>query len=106
MEPSKVDEHPEPQYGRAEANATLSLQAQSGYRCNVYSLPKGATGTIEQVTARGAVRQRLLDMGVLPSYDVTKIRTAPGGSPVWVEVHGVQIALRKNEAESIFVQLK
>ena len=70
----------------------------------VYMLEQGKSAIIREVNATGAIRQRLLDMGMIPDMEVVKERTALGGDPVWVKVGSVQIALRKNEAESIIVE--
>jgi Fe2+ transport system protein FeoA len=70
----------------------------------VYMLEQGKSAIIREVNATGAIRQRLLDMGMIPDMEVIKERTALGGDPVWVKVGSVQIALRKNEAESIVVE--
>jgi len=71
---------------------------------NIYTLAVGETATIREVNATGAVRQRLLDMGMIPNIKVKKERTALGGDPVWVRVGSVQLALRKNEAEAIVIE--
>ncbi len=66
-------------------------------------LKPGAQGRVMQVNATGAIRQRLLDMGLLPGVVVRVERSAPGGDPVWIQVQGAQLALRKKEAESVLV---
>ncbi|MDX9721722.1 MAG: DtxR family transcriptional regulator [Myxococcota bacterium] len=70
---------------------------------NVFQLKPGHEGTIRQVRAQGAVRQRLLDMGMLPQVVVRMERAAPGGDPVWISLNGSQLALRRAEAETIIV---
>lgn len=67
-------------------------------------LQVGETGLIAQVKAKGAIRQRLLDMGMLPNTEITLERLAPTGDPVWVKMQGFQLSLRRNEAEAILVQ--
>ena len=71
---------------------------------NVYTLEIGQTAVIREVNATGAVRQRLLDMGMIPTIPITKERTALGGDPVWVKVGNVQLALRKDEAQAVVVE--
>lgn len=66
-------------------------------------LKPGFEGRVMQVNAAGAIRQRLLDMGLLPGVTVRVERVAPGGDPVWIQVQGTQLALRKKEAESVLV---
>lgn len=59
---------------------------------------------IHEVRARGALRKRLLDMGVIPGAEITVVRVAPLGDPVEYLVKGYHLSLRRNEAEQILVQ--
>ena len=72
---------------------------------DVYSLENGKTGIVKNVKAEDSIRQRLFDMGVLPNCEVKKERSAIGGNPVWIKVGNVEIALRRNEAESVLVSV-
>lgn len=69
----------------------------------VFDMKPGSKAQVIRVDAKGAVRQRLLDLGMLPGASIEFERSAPGGDPVWVKLLGSQIALRKREAESIRV---
>ncbi|MBW2524601.1 MAG: metal-dependent transcriptional regulator [Deltaproteobacteria bacterium] len=71
---------------------------------SVYDLRPGQSGTVTHVNARGSIRQRLLDMGVLPDAAVELVRVAPAGNPIWIRLDGTQIALRKAEAEAVLVK--
>ena len=73
-------------------------------RMSVYELAPGQSGLVMNVGSQGAIRQRLLDMGILPNARITMARVAPAGDPVWIELDGTQLALRKPEAESILVE--
>ena len=64
-------------------------------------LTPGERGTVARVSSGGPVRQRLLDMGLLPRSEVTVARLAPTGDPVWIRLRGTEIALRRHEAEAI-----
>lgn len=66
-------------------------------------LRPGETATIIQVKASGAIRQRLIDMGMLPNTIVEVERKAPGGNPIWIKLKGFQLSLRRIEAESVTV---
>jgi DtxR family Mn-dependent transcriptional regulator len=68
-------------------------------------IPPGESATIIQVQARGAVRQRLIDMGMLPNTLVQVERKAPGGNPIWIKLKGFQLSLRKEEADGVTVVL-
>lgn len=53
-----------------------------------------------------ATRKKLMVMGVLPNTPISVVRIAPLGDPLQVRVRGVDIALRKQLAESICVEVK
>ena len=69
-------------------------------------LQPGQHGVVTQVQGRGAIRQRLLDMGILPDISVEVERVAPSGDPVWVKVQGFQLSLRKKEAKTVMIEMK
>jgi DtxR family Mn-dependent transcriptional regulator len=69
----------------------------------VLGLGPGQSGEVAHVSASGNVRQRLLDMGLLPGVRVEVVRVGPSGSPVWIKIHGTEVALRKAEAESVHI---
>lgn len=70
----------------------------------IYSLKAGHRAIVRSVHADGAIRQRLFDMGIIPNIEVIKERSALGGDPIWIRVGSIQLALRKNEAESVDVE--
>ena len=72
---------------------------------DLYSMETGKRAFVRAVNASEIIRQRLFDMGVLPNCEVIKERCALGGDPVWIRLGSVQIALRKNEAESVVVEM-
>jgi ferrous iron transport protein A len=62
-------------------------------------------GRIVRVGGKGEIRRRLLDMGVVAGAVVEVERVAPLGDPVQIKVKGYDLALRKEEAENIQVEL-
>ena len=54
--------------------------------------------------AKGAVRQRLLDLGFVPESEVDIIRRAPLGDPIQCKVANYNVTLRKSEASLIEVE--
>ncbi len=68
-------------------------------------LPPGQKARVTQIHGRGAVRQRLLDMGLLPNEWVEVERLAPGHGPVWIKLNGYQLALRRQEARVVDVEI-
>lgn len=56
---------------------------------------------IESVGGEGALRQHLLDMGVIPGAHVKLIKFAPMGDPMELRIHGYELTLRLSDAEKI-----
>jgi Fe2+ transport system protein FeoA len=56
------------------------------------------------VDGSGAVRQRLLDMGILPGVTIEVERVAPAGDPLWIRLQGYQLSLRRAEAKAIAIE--
>ena len=61
----------------------------------------GHTGTITAVKGEGALRLRLLDMGLIPKTRVALIKAAPMGDPIEICVRGYELTLRKDDARNI-----
>ena len=53
--------------------------------------------------SEGAIRQRLLDLGLMPGVEIKLVRHAPMGDPVEIKVGMTSIAIRIAEAETIIV---
>ena len=64
-------------------------------------LTVGESATILSVGGSGALRQHLLDMGVIPGAEVTVLKFAPMGDPVEILIHGYSLTLRLNDADQI-----
>lgn len=66
-------------------------------------LPIGKTATIDSVGGTGALRQHLLDMGLVTGTAVTMVKRAPLGDPIEVCVRSYELTLRQSEAGEITV---
>jgi ferrous iron transport protein A len=64
----------------------------------------GRTARVVKVHGEGALRQRILDMGLTKNAEVTVQKMAPFGDPLEVTVRGFQLSLRKAEAACIEVE--
>ena len=53
---------------------------------------------------RGKQRRRLLDLGFVPGTKISTLMKSVGGDPIAYQLRGTTIALRKNQAESIFIK--
>lgn len=67
-------------------------------------LPVGEQAEIVKVAARGEIRKRLIEMGVVRGTRVEMKRVAPLGDPVEIKLLGYHLSLRQSEAEAIEVQ--
>ena len=67
-------------------------------------VPIGSTVKVVKIHGEGAVRRRIMDMGLTKGVDVTVRKVAPLGDPVEVNVRGYELSLRKADAEMIEVQ--
>ena len=65
----------------------------------------GTTAVITAVGGDGALRCRLLDMGIIPKTRVTLQKVAPMGDPIEIRVRGYELTLRVEEAETIEVEV-
>ena len=64
----------------------------------------GATAHVVKVHGEGAVRRRIMDMGITRGVEVKVIKTAPLGDPLEVTVRGYELSLRKADAAMIEVE--
>ena len=67
-------------------------------------LPVGEQAIITAVGGGGALRLRLLDMGVIPRTKVTVTRRAPMGDPIELSIRGYRLSLRLEDAKSVEVE--
>ena len=67
-------------------------------------LPVGETAEIAAVGGEGALRLRLLDMGLIPRTKVTVQKIAPMGDPMEIRVRGYELTLRVDDAKKIEVR--
>jgi len=68
-------------------------------------VPCGAKGRIIAHEAEGAIRQRLLDLGLIPPSQFELVRFAPLGDPIEVQVGTNNVVLRRSEALTVKVTL-
>ena len=67
-------------------------------------LKVGSSAIISAVGGNGALRCRLLDMGLVPHTRVTLQKVAPMGDPIEIQVRGYELTLRVEEARKIEVE--
>jgi ferrous iron transport protein A len=64
----------------------------------------GQTVTVEKLLGEGAVKRRIMDMGITKGTEIYVRKVAPLGDPVEVTVRGYELSIRKADAE--LIQLK
>ena len=67
-------------------------------------LPVGQSATITAVGGEGALRLRLLDMGLIPRTRVTLQKIAPLGDPIEIRVRGYELTLRIADAKNVEIR--
>lgn len=66
-------------------------------------LKKGVTATVKALACTGAVRRRLIDMGITPGAEIRMLKKAPFGDPIEFQIRGYALSLRKSEAALILL---
>ncbi len=64
----------------------------------------GQTVKVMKVHGEGAVKRRIMDMGITKNVEIYIRKVAPLGDPVEVTVRGYELSLRKADAEMVEVQ--
>lgn len=65
----------------------------------------GQCAVITAVGGEGALRNRLIDMGLIPRTSVTLCKVAPMGDPIEIRIRGYELTLRREDAAKIDVAL-
>ena len=63
----------------------------------------GETVSVVKLTGEGALKRRIMDMGITKGTEIYVRKVAPLGDPVEVNVRGYELSIRKSEAENIQV---
>lgn len=61
----------------------------------------GQTVTVKKLNGEGAVKRRIMDMGITKGTEIYIRKVAPLGDPVEVTVRGYELSLRKADAEMV-----
>lgn len=61
----------------------------------------GQTVTVVKLHGEGAIRRRIMDMGITKNVDIHIRKVAPLGDPIEINVRGYELSLRKADAEMI-----
>ncbi len=64
----------------------------------------GETAKVVKLHGEGAIKRRIMDMGITKGVDVYVRKVAPLGDPIEVTVRGFELSIRKDEADKIEVE--
>jgi len=90
----------------AKGIASSSDIEQKTQKKTLAQLKQGERALIKKIRARGPLRKRLIEMGLIPGAVVEVERIAPMGDPFEVKVRGYHLSLRKDEVEKVEVELR
>ena len=65
---------------------------------------KGESVKVVKLHGEGAVKRRIMDMGITKGVDILLRKVAPLGDPIEITVRGYELSLRKADADMIEVQ--
>ena len=71
---------------------------------NLREVPVGGTAKVVKIHGEGAVKRRIMDMGITKGVEIYVRKVAPLGDPIEITVRGYELSLRKADAESIEVK--
>lgn len=64
----------------------------------------GGTAKVVKLYGEGAIRRRIMDMGITKGVEVYVRKVAPLGDPIEINVRGYELSIRKEDAEMIEVE--
>lgn len=64
----------------------------------------GSTSTVVKVHGEGALRRRIMDMGITKGVEIYIRKVAPLGDPIEINLRGYELSLRKADAEMIEIK--
>ena len=70
---------------------------------NLKEVKVGQTVTVVKLHGEGAIKRRIMDMGITKGTEVYVRKVAPLGDPIEVTVRGYELSIRKADAEMIEV---
>ena len=67
-------------------------------------VPIGETAKVVKLHGEGAIKRRIMDMGITRGVEIYVRKVAPLGDPVEIKVRGYELSLRKADAELVEVE--
>ncbi len=67
-------------------------------------IPCGKTVSVKKLDGKGAVKRRIMDMGITKGSKLFIRKVAPLGDPIEITVRGYELSIRKDDAQLIIVE--
>lgn len=71
---------------------------------SINDLSVGESSVVLTINCEGAMKRRLIDMGITPGVKVTLHKIAPLGDPLELKLRGYMLSIRRSEAKNIFIE--
>ncbi len=72
---------------------------------NLREVRVGQTCTVKKIHGEGAVKRRIMDMGLTKGVEIYVRKVAPLGDPMELNVRGYELSIRKADAEMVEVEM-
>ena len=72
---------------------------------NLREVKVGQTCTVKKIHGEGAVKRRIMDMGLTKGIEVYVRKVAPLGDPMELTIRGYELSIRKADAEMVEVEM-
>lgn len=67
-------------------------------------LQPGESGIIAAINGQGAIKRRLVDMGLTPGIRIFVRKVAPLGDPIEINLRGYEMSMRRDDAKNIILE--
>ncbi len=86
-------------------NTDVRLKRISIMTATLAAVPDGGFARVKAVVGDEPISKRLMEMGIVPGVSIKVVKSAPFGDPIEIRVLGYNLAIRRNEAATIHIDL-
>ncbi len=90
--------------GNEDSSNLVGILGEDEVMKTLKNVACGETVTVTKLEGEGAVRRRIMDMGITKGASVYVRKVAPLGDPIEVTVRGYELSIRKADADFVLVQ--
>jgi ferrous iron transport protein A len=81
----------------------FTIHGEGEFMTTLRTIKPGETVRVAGINGKGAIKRRIMDMGITKGVDIFVRKVAPLGDPVEVTVRGYELSLRKADADIVEV---